>query len=556
MDTKDVTALKESIKKLFPLNHWQLTRTSLTKNSDTSRALALYLEKEETKSRILVISVPKAFGRVYYFRGSTKCIIHRGLPAAGYKAHRGNLDYVNVQSPEQVLTSELKRIITIAVCNDKSNEWCQYALDTWFNTSPLLRLVDPEKPLTIKSETNAILLDIGEDMTDREIVNWEYRLDILSTTQNEKICRVFRLAAGAKVEDGRIIEGESLLSDINRENLVFPESNRPHRLLPMRPAFQTHEKLVKPEYPTITSNNYFGELSGTHLTTAIMDLGVNYDDAFVISESAAEKLDCYVVKKHDFELTGDYDLSIEESDVIGPRGFALLHDDRRMYLENRYDAHIQEIKEFSTSRLGRTINIVRVRYSMIYHTKTGDKLTQRAGNKGILLIRADDKMPKNLNGDPIDIVMHPKSIISRRSMGIFREMMANLKYKGKHKAYDHFSGEDTFRDLVKEGFGKKSKILDREVEREVFIAPLFWIRTSSHAIDKLAAVGDRKPKDFRGLNPDNGKTGGQRINMGIGNVLIAKGLGSMYQELMDKNVEPSAVESTRQIYEFLTWKGI
>lgn len=556
MDTKDVAALKESIKNLFPLNHWKVTRVSLTKNSDTSRALALYMERGETDSRILVISVPKAFDRVYYFRGSTKCIIHRGLPALGYKAHRGNLDYVNIQTPEEVLSSELHRIITIAVCNDKSNEWCQHELDTWFNTSPLLRLVDPDKPLTIKSETNTVLLDLGEDMTDREIRNWENKIDILSTTQNEKICRVFRIAAGARLENGKIIAGTSILCDINDENLVFPESNRPHRLLPMRPALQTHEKLVKPEYPTICSSSYIGELSGVHLNTAVMDLGVNYDDAFVISETAASKLDCYVIKKHDFELVSDYELGISEGDAIDPRGFALTHDDRKMYIDNRYEGLIQEIKEFSTSRLGRNINIVRVKYSMIYRTKTGDKLTQRAGNKGVVLIRPDDEMPESVNGEPIDIVMHPKSIISRRSMGIFREMMANLKYKGKNKIYEHFSEEDSFTDLIKEGYGKKSKVLDRGVERDIFVAPLFWIRTSSHAIDKLAAVGDKKPKDFRGLNPDNGKTGGQRINMGIGNVLIAKGLGSMYQELMDKNIEQSAVDSVKQIYECLTWKGI
>ena len=110
---------------------------------------------------------------------------------------------------------------------------------------------------------------------------------------------------------------------------------------------------------------------------------------------------------------------------------------------------------------GKVVDVVRHGSRVKVFIKTeepaqiGDKLVGRFGNKGIVTkIIPTEQAPKNVEGEPVDIMFNPHGIITRINVGQILENAAAkvAKKNGKPYVVDNFSGENytqSVKDLLK-----------------------------------------------------------------------------------------------------------
>ena len=575
--------------------------------------------------------------------------------------------------------------------NPPAEQAGQDVIDSFFATSELVRDVDPDKPLDLELTRDVIHIDISGgslNVEDRRLRDWPGMVDPLTTPQGSRALQTFRLASGAKVENGRLVRGNKILSDTMDRNLVFPENDWPSRLLITRSALAKHEELVYAEDPLCHHKDYRGwDLRGVHLFTATMADRTNYSDCITVSESAALKLSCYrrlsqtIVDTHPIHLLVKVGSDVKPDDVVAEieegidkKGNPKVRQIRTRRLVS--PARVVDLKIFETHMLGEPAQRVKIRYECTYTLTEGDKITTRHGNKGCIRIVSDRLMPEILverrrislaaardlwysvhkltkgpqtptgtqnqagrkirkkqlcasvcqlphsdqnssrriqqdkakkldaeahepNGvahqarrgeegerppeDPAElarqvpdvlyeagkfwqltwvraeVLVHPYSIAKRRSFGLLREMMCNrlAKKRGSPVVTDHWGEAYNMRQLVamKLGGKRKARVGGRILDYSVFAAPAYWLRLDMHAREQLAHMGNHKPLNFVGLNPDAGKVSGQRINPGVATIMHAKGLGAVHKYLHHENIENGAVQLMGDLMAVLAYSG-
>jgi DNA-directed RNA polymerase subunit beta len=179
--------------------------------------------------------------------------------------------------------------------------------------------------------------------------------------------------------------------------------------------------------------------------------GMNYEDAIVISESAAKKL----ASQHMMMYSTDYD----DKSVTNPKYFASIfpseltkdqlskYDEnglpkpgtilqpgdpimlkaspveysyRQLYRGKKRSIYRNDSLYWNHSEPGQVVEVAKdgnkavVTISANFPLKVGDKLTGLYGDKGVVAaILPDDQMPVDENGEPLEILVGPTSIITR-----------------------------------------------------------------------------------------------------------------------------------------------
>lgn len=199
---------------------------------------------------------------------------------------------------------------------------------------------------------------------------------------------------------------------------------------------------------------------GVNLKTAYMPYyGYNFEDGIVISESGSEKLTSqhmfvktFSINKYmtmdldKYQIVFPGDLSNEQAAKLGPdgivkKGSVLEYDDPWIvsYQQNNKNPELMELakihKKLSLAPLpmterwkkqvkGRVVDVAKTSTSVKVYIKTeepaqiGDKLAGRYGNKGVITkIIPDKEAPRMKNGDPVDIILNPHGVPSRKNPG-------------------------------------------------------------------------------------------------------------------------------------------
>lgn len=163
-----------------------------------------------------------------------------------------------------------------------------------------------------------------------------------------------------------------------------------------------------------------GAKLGANLTIAYVPMAGNFEDAVVISESAAEKMKTIKAQRYGGSAKGLQ---------VGQR------------VERKQMVNGQEI------RVGGVVSSIDndgFTVETVYNMTPGDKLSNRHGGKSVVSkVLPDDQMPKIINEDgvevPVQVVMSPLSISGRKNLGAIMEM---------NEAYDGKKGVNVTRDLV------------------------------------------------------------------------------------------------------------
>lgn len=289
---------------------------------------------------------------------------------------------------------------------------------------------------------------------------------------------------------------------------------------------------------------------GTNLRTAYMVMSGNFEDAIVISESAAKKLSSehmylskiptqenLTVGKKEFisNFPGKFTQAqldnIDDNGVVKP-GTVLHQGDPIALGVNRREP----TKGKSILKQARSWNIpfhetwdhenpgvvtdvstrgsgIKVAVKTFIPMKVGDKMVSRYANKGIVSkIYPDDQMPRNQDGSPFEVVFNPLGIISRVNNSLLAETaLAKIARKtGKPYVMPGFTDkslvEFALNELKKHNIPETETVYDPGTNKE-----LRNIFTGEQFIMKLhhTAEGKTSARDVGVYSMDNTPAKGQ-----------------------------------------------
>ena len=349
-----------------------------------------------------------------------------------------------------------------------------------------------------------------------------------------------------------------------------------------RPIVNIGDKVKKGDVLADSSSTRGGQISiGHNIRVAFMSWnGANYEDAIIISEKLVrekkfssihiEEFVCSVrdtklgpeVTTHDIPNVGEAKLkNLDEEGIIRvgadvragdiligkitPKGETELTPEERL-LRSIFGEKIRDVKDTSlrldNGKRGRVIGIkvfsrekgdtlesgvikrIHIEVAQLRDISVGDKLAGRHGNKGVIsrILPVED-MPFTEDGEPVDIILTPLGVPSRRNLGQILEMHLGLAAKtlGYQSVVPVFNGAtetEIKEELVKAGFDPSGTVdlfdgrTGDKFQERVAIGIMYMLKLHHMVEDKIHArsIG---PYSLITQQPLGGKSqnGGQRF---------------------------------------------
>lgn len=303
--------------------------------------------------------------------------------------------------------------------------------------------------------------------------------------------------------------------------------------------------------------------------------GFNADDAIVISESAAKKLSSEHMYTTKFRQ--------EDNDEVGKRAFVSIYpgrfdkrqmatiDDRGLVkpgttvnygdplvlsvskrkpsgggvLRGRKTLYSDSSEVWEHESPGVVTDVDRMKGGWKVLTRAfspmevGDKLANRYGGKGVVSrIVADDRMPHDKDGKPLEIMLNPLGVVSRGNPAQLTETLLGkvAKKTGKPYKVKNFT-EDSYldfakRELQRAGLSDTEDLYDPETQRKipkVFTGHTYMMKLH-HMAEKKAAGRDVGGYTAEGLPARGGAEGSKRIGGGELNALVSHGATNVIRD--------------------------
>lgn len=410
----------------------------------------------------------------------------------------------------------------------------QTAIDSWFKSSPMTQDV-PESPIAASSLKDLVYLRVerrGLEVDERRFSPrlWN-KIDPSSTPQGEKVNVAYRLVDGAKIEGSNIVPGKSIFcSTTQRYGIAGALS--PRRLHLVRAGIEHSMPLVEYETPLVGAAGP----SGRHLRTAIMHFRAHAgEDAIVMSETASKKLTAIRHYREQVWSLGEIHMKVAEGDAVAP-GQLLAEvmdplDGTKSEVHSKkakYPGVIERLRAVRSEISG--IKAVRIDITIKCEipVESGDKVYTRAAVKGVVRVVPDEQMPVTPNGRVIEAIISPESVVGRRAMLVYWEMMANqyaLKTK-KPVIADHLVQSPTFKELVDMGYGDgvQLSLNGEQLEQQTYVGYTFFMRTDKLAREMLSAHNEDVTLNGMRVPVDKARVSGQKRDLAKGLAMLARGL--------------------------------
>lgn len=433
----------------------------------------------------------------------------------------------------------------------------QADIDKWCKTDPMCQDA-PESKIGLDSLRDMVYVrapDGGLDLGPRQFSERLLGIfDPASTPSGDKVNLSYRLCEGVKIYGTMPHPGVSIFcKTINRYH--GPVSLSPRRTHISRAPYEHSLDLEEPQKPTIGNQGP----DGRELLTAIMRFGAYVgEDAIVFSQTAAEKMRARRIIVEQFPAVGSIHMKVQVGDTIMPgqplaqtTSIENLQETEVLAKKIRHPALVTDINAVYSRWFNVPCVRVRVRTQSIVNLQNGDKVFTRGAIKGVVRVLPDSQMPTMPDGTPLDVIISPESVIGRRSMSVYWEMMANKASKqGIPVVMDHFDPRPSMPELVQQGYGDCEQLFIRGVPlpEKTFVGPMFVFR-----LDKLASEivsyhkGDVQLNGM-GLPADNAKAAGQKRDLAKGIALLARGFTKTFHELSERNMHaPYALEELTKV---------
>lgn len=410
----------------------------------------------------------------------------------------------------------------------------QTAIDAWIKSSPMTQEV-PDNGIGLESLKELVYLRVDGDSLDTTNRRYSDRLwgmiDPASTPQGNKVNLAYRRAHGSELQGSTLKPGKSLFCSTTEVYGIAAKLS-PRRIHLIRSGIEHAMPLVKYENPLVGTAG----VAGRHLRTAIMNLRAHAgEDAVVISVSAAEKMKAIRTYKEQVYGMGEIHMKVKEGDPVQP-GQILAEvvdplDGSKTEVHARkakYPCFVEQLKAVRTAVSGIPTVRIDVKLRAEIPVETGDKLYTRAGQKGVARVVRDEHMPVMPDGRIIEAIISPESVVGRRAMLVYWEMMANefvRKTKEPVNA-DHVNPSPTFEEFVNLGYGDGTQLTyDGEVlPEQTFVGLTFFMRVDKLAREMLSCHDDQITLNGLRLPVDSAKVSGQKRDLAKALAMLGRGL--------------------------------
>ncbi|MGC9046856.1 MAG: DNA-directed RNA polymerase subunit beta [Minisyncoccia bacterium] len=223
--------------------------------------------------------------------------------------------------------------------------------------------------------------------------------------------------------------------------------------------------------------------------------------------------------------------------------------DSSLYLPNGKRGRVIGIKVFSRDFGDKLdpgiIKKIEVEIAQIRRIKTGDKLTGRHGNKGVIsMIRPVEDMPYLEDGTPVDVILNPLGVASRMNLGQILETHLGFAAKilGYRAIVPNFIGandKEIQKELKAAGLPEDGKVtlfdgLTGQAFRDKIMVGYIYMMKLNHLVEDKIHMRSTGPYSLITQQPLGGKAqlGGQRV--GEMEVWALEGYGAAYtlQEML------------------------
>lgn len=311
---------------------------------------------------------------------------------------------------------------------------------------------------------------------------------------------------------------------------------------------------------------------GINLRTAYIPYkGYNFEDAVVISESAAKKLTSEHMYQHQAEFgketkegkrgfltlfPSDYSRqvvdSLDDDGAIKPGTVVRKGDPLFLQAKILSRSHNQQIGRSKTgfsnasitwdhendgvvTDVTKTNKGVSVTVKSLSSSKEGDKLSGRYGDKGVIsAVIPDSKMPRDSEGNPFDILLNPLGVISRTNPSqMIEAALGKIAAKtGKRYAVKDFENiqdltEFALNELKKNNMSDKEDIEDPETGRKIkgiFTGNRFFLKLHHTSESKGQGRGIGSGGYTSEETPaKGGEEGSKRVSLMDVNALLSHG---------------------------------
>lgn len=498
----------------------------------------------------ILISLPFPNQGVIEINGMRKFVVQEAVvDVAQYRLGEPPLYYIRNRTTvvanaiESILS---KHLMDFFMTGEKPTDLAVQAdIDKWFKTDPMSQDA-PESKIGLESLKDLVYVrapDNGLDLGPRQFSQQLLGIfDPASTPAGEKVNMAYRLAEGVKVVNTMPQFGTSIFcKTINRYH--GPVSLSPRRTHISRAPYEHALDLEEPIPPAVGTPGP----DGRDLVTAIMRFGAYVgEDAIVFSQTAAQKMRARRVITEQFPAINSIHMKVKQGDTILP-GAVLAQTTSIETLEEaeirtkkiRHPAEVTDV----TAVYSRWFNVpcvkVRVRTQSIINLQNGDKVFTRGAIKGVVRVLPDNQMPTLEDGTPVDVVISPESVVGRRSMSVFWEMMANEAVKnGVPVVMDHFNPRPSMPELVQAGYGDCSQLYlhGQALPEKTFVGKMFFFRLDKLASEIVSYHKGDVTLNGMGLPADSAKAAGQKRDLAKGIAMLARGFSHTFQELCDRNM--------------------
>ena len=508
-----------------------------------------------------VVGTELNFNLPCFMNGDDRVLEVMGSTGLRYRvvAHKGLVDITESMMGHNIAARDWRVVVMDAITTvisgsiidwffgneDPNPSIIEQRISNWFNTDPGILDVDPENQIEIRSAKEAIKLNLyDETMSHNSRVfhnEWIGLIDPCSTPTSEHINRTYRLTKGSTIVNGKIVSaGNTHCSTL--EDSAIGLSLTPRRAYLLRTQFESSESLIMEEEPILKPKN--NQLSGIHLYTAIMDLGANtFEDCIAINQSAAAKMIANVKKRETFISSSPLHCNLKEGDSVDRHTPVATDESGKVFEFTKLyrPGIVTQIDQKHTLYQGHMAYIIKVTVHCLYPLATGDKVSTRAGGKGVVKIIPDNNMPLDNQGNRIEVCISPKSVYGRRSMLTYWEMMAHSHIKDLPDNSQHikcdFQPTPSFQEFVEAGYGNPIQLTlnGRELPEKTFCGDIYFIRIDKHAIEVVSTKGGKTVLNQYGVTRDDARICGQRIDLAKIIALKGREFNEIIKYIVNKN---------------------
>lgn len=325
------------------------------------------------------------------------------------------------------------------------------------------------------------------------------------------------------------------------------------------PAVAVGDSVTKGQIIADTNYTKDGTMAiGVNLRVAYVPYkGLVFEDGLLISDSASKKLTSEHMLKPSLYMDRDYVLNKKKFNTLFPEAITAanrekLDEDGVITVGQEIEPgeiliaaaktaamtpekamlrgiHRSLVREFSdrsvvwgSSVRGKVVDVIRRGRTVEVHVRAdfpaqpGDKLSGRHGNKGVIaMVLPDDEMPKDKDGNAVDIVMNPLGVGGRMNAGQVLETALSLvaEHEGSPLAVRNFQADPDTRIIRVKGHWRTLKVGPKGKDtKKVWIEPYEYRRDYREIVERM--LEERGLSEETEIFDDNGKS--------LGKVLVGK----------------------------------